>query len=195
MNQQPLFAAVILAAGASRRMGFPKAMLQYQGERFVNRLVRVFRCACHEVVVVRSALSGEWQVAGAHVVENPDPERGMLSSLQCGLRAVSTDADAVFFTPVDYPAISQNVVVKMADAWNRESALILPRTNGRRGHPALVSRRIVPELLSLRDGAQARDIVHRHESEIQYVDVDEPGILHDIDDAEQYSALRTEPEQ
>jgi CTP:molybdopterin cytidylyltransferase MocA len=173
-------------------MGFPKALLEFKGERFVDRLVRLFNSVCGQVVVVRSALSGEWRVADAEVVENPDPARGMLSSLQCGLRTVSPSADAIFFTPVDYPAIAQTTVTQMSAAWNSQSVLVLPRAGGRRGHPVLISRVVATEFLSLPAGAQARDVVHRRESDIRYVDVEDPGILLDIDDPEQYRALTAE---
>jgi molybdenum cofactor cytidylyltransferase len=174
-------------------MGFPKALLEYEGERFVDRLVRIFRSVCDQVIVVQSALSGDWRPANANVVYNPDPDRGMLSSLQCGLTAVDPGADAVFFTPVDYPAIAQATVAKMAAAWRDGVNLVVPRTGGRRGHPVLASRAVVRELLFLPHTAEAREVVRRHEAEIQYVDVDDRGILLDVDSPEQYLALTAEP--
>ena len=169
-------------------MGFPKPLLEYQGERFIDGLARIFRSVCGEVIVVRSAASGEWEVAGADIVTNPHPERGMLSSLQCGLQRVSAESDAVFFTPVDYPAIAQSTVKQMAANWVGDS-IVIPRRQGRRGHPVLIARALIAEFLSLPHTAQARDVVVRHESEIRYMDVDDPGILLDVDTPEQFRAL------
>jgi len=169
-------------------MGFPKPLLEYRGERFVDGLVRIFRAVCGRVIVVRSMASGEWDVAGADIVTNPRPERGMLSSLQCGLQKVSNESDAVFFTPVDYPAIAESTVRQMAGRWAGDDVMI-PRRQGRRGHPVLIARSLIPEFLNLPDAAQARDVVVRHESGIRYIDVDDPGILLDIDTPEQFQAL------
>jgi molybdenum cofactor cytidylyltransferase len=169
-------------------MGFPKALLEYQGERFIDGLERTFRAVCGQVIVVRSAASGEWDLPGADIVTNPRPERGMLSSLQCGLRKVSSGSDAVFFTPVDYPAIAESTVKQMAASWSGDEIMI-PRRQGRRGHPVLIAHSLIPEFLNLPDAAQARDVVVRHESGIRYVDVDDPGILLDIDTPEQFQAL------
>lgn len=188
MNRASSLAAVILAAGSSTRMGFPKPLLTYQGERFIDRLVRIFGAVCKELVVVRSAASGEWTVAGAHLVNNPRPERGMLSSLQCGLSAVSSECDAIFFTPVDYPAIAESTVSRLAAAWAGDP-IVIPRYRGRRGHPVLISRALVPEFEHVPDSAQAADVVRRHEPEIRYVDVDDPAILRDVDTPEEHRAL------
>lgn len=65
----------------------------------------------------------------------------------------------------------------------------IPRYHGRRGHPLWVSPSLVPEFLALPAGAAARDIVTRHNSEIAYIDVDDPGILADIDDPAAYATL------
>src|SRR6185369_9380262 len=110
---------------------------------------------------------------------NPAPERGMLSSLQCGFRAVPDEVERVFFMPVDLPAISGATVAALVENAGTPP-LILPRYDGKRGHPVLVRRDLIPEFLALPSSAQARDIVERHESEIRYVDVNDPGILADI---------------
>lgn len=181
-----MIAAVILAAGASSRMGRPKAFLEYRGETFLERLIRAFRVYCEDVIVVTSgALAAE----GARIVVNPAPERGMLSSLQCGLQALPADAKAVAFTPVDFPALHPDTIGRVVDGWSGE-LLRIPRHRGRRGHPVLASAAIVPEFLDMPAAAQARDVVRRHESDIVYVDVDDAGILLDIDTPEEFERLR-----
>lgn len=112
----------------------------------------------------------------------------MLTSLQCGLRAVPDSANFVFFTPVDLPAVQSGSVSTLAAAAG-SAPLVIPRHNGRRGHPVLIARELIPEFLALPPSAQARDAVERHATEIRYIDVDDPGILMDIDDPWDYARL------
>jgi molybdenum cofactor cytidylyltransferase len=177
-------AAIILAGGASRRMGSPKALLTYRGETFLDRLIGIFSEMCDRTVVVLG-YTHEQIRAGlrrqATFVVNPHPERGQLSSLQCGLRAVA-DADAVFFTPVDYPAFEASTVRALLPY---AGAFTMPRYDGKRGHPVLIDRTMVEELLACR--TMARDVIRAHEP--FYVDVDDPGILEDVDDPAAYARL------
>ena len=114
-------------------MGSPKALLPLNGTTFADGLIDAF-APCDDVIVVlghdaqriRAGISRP-----ARFVVNPNPELGQLSSLQCGLRAV-TGADAVFFTPVDYPAISRRTVELLLA---RSGTFAMPRFEGRRGHP------------------------------------------------------------
>lgn len=181
-----VIAAIVLAAGSSTRMGRAKALLEYRGETFLARLVRMFRVYCGDVLVVTSE---DLSAPGARAVLNPAPERGMLSSLQCGLKALPEHALAVAFTPVDFPAIEQSTVERIVTGWTGE-LLRIPRYAGRRGHPILMSRHLVGEFLSQPAESQAREVVRRHENEIVYVDVADPGILTDVDTPADYERLR-----
>lgn len=167
-------------------MGRPKAWLEYRGETFVARLIRLFRVHCEDIVIVASR---DVMEEGARVVVNPAPERGMLSSLQCGLMAVTDSARAVAFTPVDFPAIAESTMDRVLAGWSGE-LLRIPRYNGRRGHPVLLARQLLLEFLALPITAQARDIVARHEASIVYADVDDPGILQDVDTPADYEQLQ-----
>ena len=114
MNRGNQLAAVILAAGASQRMGRPKAALVYDGESFLARAVRLFSPLCDPVVVVLPP-AGMICPPGVLCTVNPAPERGMLSSLQCGFRAVPDEVERVFFMPVDLPAISGATVAALVE--------------------------------------------------------------------------------
>jgi molybdenum cofactor cytidylyltransferase len=164
-------------------MGSPKALLQYRGETFIDRLIGVFS-PCDEVVVVlghHADTIRNGMKRRATVVVNPDPERGQLSSLQCGLSTVA-DADAVFFTPVDYPAIEASTIRAL---FPLAGTFAMPRYQGRRGHPVLIDRGLQTELLACRTAA--RDVIRAHEP--QYVDVNDSGILEDVDDPAAYARL------
>jgi molybdenum cofactor cytidylyltransferase len=164
-------------------MGSPKALLHYRGETFIDRLIGVFS-PCDEVIVVLGHDADtirKGMKRRATIVVNPDPERGQLSSLQCGLSAVA-DADAVFFTPVDYPTIEPSTVRALLPLAGK---FAMPRYQGRRGHPVLIDRELLAELLACQTAA--RDVIRAHEP--QYIDVNDPGILEDVDDPAAYARL------
>lgn len=185
------YAAIILAAGKSSRMGSPKALLELHGETFLDRLIRRFSEQCASVTVVlghrpEAVRSGLRAPSGAEFVVNSGYEAGQFSSLQCGMRAIPPSADGVFFTPVDYPNIAESTLTRLIRA---QAMIAIPQYLGRHGHPVLISPSLVPEFLALSPHAQARSVLHRHSSEICYVDVLDPGVLDDIDDPEDYRRL------
>lgn len=185
---------IILAAGASRRMGRAKALLTWEGETFLDRLTGILHTVCRDVIVVlghsadqiRDGLRRE-----ARFVINPDPERGQLSSMQCALQALPAGVDAFLFTPVDYPAISATTVARLRDALDAhpERQIVIPRHEGRRGHPVACRAALAARFLALPVSAKTSDVIHAHVAETLYVDVDDRGILTDIDDPQAYEAL------
>lgn len=183
-------AAVILAGGASKRMGTPKALLTFGGETFLDRLIGIFEADCDDVVVVlghdaervRSAATRK-----ARFVYNPDHELGQLTSLQCGLRAIPADVEVVFFTPLDYPAIQAKTVRTVLDALSSEDDAAAPQHGGKHGHPVLIRPAMISRFLNLTPEQTARDVMHA--SRIRYIDVDDPGTVQDVDDPEAYRAL------
>jgi molybdenum cofactor cytidylyltransferase len=185
-------AAVILAGGESRRMGSPKALLRYEGETFLDRLIGIFELTCQDVIVVLGRDANPIRSAverTAHFVINVEWELGQLGSLQCGLTVLPETIEAVFFTPVDCPAIHQGTPAALLANYNAGTRFVVPRFKGRRGHPVLFDARLAPEFLSLPREASARDVVHRHVASTRYVDVDDPGIVRDIDEPADYEAL------
>ncbi len=191
-----MIAGVILAAGASSRMGgHPKALLDLRGETFVARLVRVLSTVCDPVIVVLGyhAASIEPVVPpGATIAINPAPERGQLSSLQTALVKLPDDAEAFMFVPVDCPAAEPATVASVVAAFRARDPkiqFVVPQYGGKHGHPVCASREIARELLALPATAQARDVVHAHVPATLYIDVDDPGILTDIDNLERYKNL------
>jgi molybdenum cofactor cytidylyltransferase len=175
--------------------GSPKALLDYRGETFVGRLVRVLSAHCDPVIValgyhadrIRPAIEGR-----ARVAINPAPERGQLSSLQTALAELPETVEGFLFIPVDCPAAEPETVARVIAAFRaRDSRIhfVVPQYRGRHGHPVCASREIAAEILALPETAQARDVVHRHVPETLYVDVDDAGILADVDDPERYRQL------
>jgi len=175
-------------------MGRAKALLAIDGQTFIDRLVDVFSVNCAEVIAVlgyEAELIQKAMKSSARVVVNPDPSRGQLSSMQCGLSAISTDFDAFLFTPVDYPAIQRNTVeaVVAAARAQKDWEMVIPVLHGRRGHPVLCRMKLAGEFLALGEQAQAREVVHRHLDRAILVSVDDPGIAQDVDDPVAYEKL------
>jgi molybdenum cofactor cytidylyltransferase len=199
MGGRAVIAGLILAAGASSRMGSPKALLEYRGESFLGRLTRVLGEVAKPVVVVlgyHAEMIRPQVGRGAWIVVNPAPERGQLSSLQTGLAAIPAEAEGFLFMPVDCPAVAEDTVRRVAEAFGKRkegTMLVIPRVHVggevKRGHPVCAARPLVAEFLALPGDAQAKDVVHRHVGETQYVDVEDAGILTDVDDPEAYRRL------
>lgn len=173
-------------------MGSPKALLTWSGETFLDRLIGVFEPVCGKVIVVLGHDPERIRTAAtrsADFVFNPDHALGQLTSLQCGLRALPQDAEVVFFTPLDYPGIDGATVRRLLEAYTGNEAAVVPRTGGRHGHPVLIAAQLVPEFLALTPDRSARDVMHSHVDRTRYVDVEDAGTIHDVDDPESYRAL------
>ena len=192
----PSAAGLILAAGESRRMGFPKALLKFGKETFLDTLCGLFAQRCSPIVVVLGANADEIRAGSgrpATFVVNPDYRSGQTSSMQCGLRAVPPDAGGVLFTLVDHPAVSLETIDVLLGPWpltpDSWPLLRVPRYQGSRGHPIWLSRELIPEFLALPRNVAAREVVRSHVLQTEFLDVDDPGILADIDDPEAYRRL------
>ena len=171
-----VIAGAVLAAGSGTRMGGPKADLVVGGTRLVDRAVAALAAAgCAPVVaVVRDGT----QVAGAKPVVNPDPERGMRSSLALAVDAAG-DADALAVVLVDAPGIGAGAIRAVVDAW-RPGRIATARYSGRRGHPVVMAPALWREALDLAAPDEgARPLLNARPELVDEVDV--PGDPTDLD--------------
>ena len=185
-------AGLVLAAGESRRMGSPKALLRYRGETFLDRVVRMLGAHCAPVIVVLGAGAEEIRAQAqrpATFVENANYRSGQTSSMQAGLRAVPAHSAGVLFTLVDHPAVDPETIAALAAEAEPGLLVRVPRHHGERGHPIWFSSALIPEFLALPEDGAAREVVRRHAAETGFLEVDDAGILADIDDVEAYRAL------
>jgi len=172
-------------------MGFPKALLRYRDETFLDTLIGLFSARCSPVIVVLGAHAERIRASVQRTAEfavNPDYARGMTTSLQCGLRAVDADAAGVLFTLVDHPAVAPATLDALLAA-TPGTRIHVPRYQDRRGHPIWFARNLIPEFLVLPQDGAARDVVRAHAAETAFLDLDDPGVVADIDDADAYLKL------
>jgi molybdenum cofactor cytidylyltransferase len=175
-------AGLILAAGESRRMGQPKALLTINGHTFVQNLIEIFDKFCDPLIVVlghnpepiRRAIGGS-----ATIVINHNYNLGQFSSMQAGLKAMPANIDGLLFTLVDHPDPLPSTIVSLI---SQEAPISIPVYYGRKGHPVYFRRDVLTEFMGLSPDSQANVVSRRHAMETRLVKVDDPGILDDIDD-------------
>ena len=198
-------AAVIAAAGFSRRMGRFKPLLPWGSgaviESVVAALVRGGAAPTLVVVGRRGAEIADRLAGGkARVVFNPDyADHEMLRSCQVGIEALLDEHPPVqgaLLALGDQPHIPASVIRQIVTrAREAPDAVVIPSHNRRRGHPVYLPRRLFPNLLSLGRRNSLRDLLNEHSEEILYVDVDNDSVRRDMDLPGQYEELRAEFEK
>lgn len=191
-------AALIPAAGASRRMGRDKRCIPYRGQTVLETTVAVMRRAGASslwVVLEQAspcrALPG---LADAHLLENPRPERGMLSSIRVGLEALGESVDAVAVQPGDHPFVPLQAVRALFDHYRSQRPLLLvpryPRAAQQmRGHPLLIARELFGAALACDDEVGLRQLLQRQKDALEVLDLDFAGADEDLDTPEDLRKL------
>ena len=172
-------AGLVLAAGAGVRFGQPKAPVVIDGERLVDRAVRVLtEGGCDPVYVVLGAWVGE--VDGADIVVNDDWPEGMGSSLRIGLTVISeqTDADAAIVTLVDLPGLTAEAIRRIVDA---DADLVVACYSGERGHPVKLARRHWAEAIAVAQGDEGARRLLRGRDDVVLVEVGDVAAGYDVD--------------
>lgn len=177
---------VLLAAGESSRFGGQKlAFPLADGEPLGLRSARHLRSAVEEcIAIVRdpdTPFTRELEAMGYSTRIQPHPERGMGSSLALGIGATAR-ADAWVIALADMPWIKPDTIHAVAAGMRAGAELSAPFHDGWRGHPVGIGARFRDELLALEGDKGARAILSKHADLVTRVDVDDPGILHDVDE-------------
>ena len=186
--------AVVLSAGESSRMGRPKALLPIQGQKFIERIIRVIeqsRVGRTIVVLGHQAdqLRGQIEHLPVEVVINPDYRSGQLSSLQAAIRHISNDdrCDGMLVHLVDHPFIDAALVDALIESFfETKKMIVVPRYKGKRGHPVIFSRELFGELLNAPLDQGAKAVVNAHRQETLEIEWQDEGITLDIDTPELY---------
>jgi molybdenum cofactor cytidylyltransferase len=178
---------ILLAAGESRRMGYPKPLLLIDGETFIEKISATMLAVVPRLVIVlgahrdrvRAAIPRDTRI---EIVENPNYSLGQLSSLKIGLGAMQTDSDGAIVHLADHPAVRVESFRAIVDTYERTGKpIVIARNGGRRGHPVLFDRSLFAELQNAPEGEGARHVVNADASRVEYVDLDDPGINLDLD--------------
>jgi molybdenum cofactor cytidylyltransferase len=193
-------AAIVLAAGVSRRMGRPKMLLPWGNTTVIQQVINVLRLSgLRNILAVTGGLSHEIQkmLSGTEVVllQNPDYDRTeMLTSFQLGLRYLLGEGylageslRAVLVVLGDQPQIEIRIVRSILETYLHTGAeLVVPSYQMRRGHPWLAGRPFWPAILSLSPDQTLREFLHAYHAHIHYLVVDCPSILKDLDTPEDW---------
>jgi CTP:molybdopterin cytidylyltransferase MocA len=200
MNPLPaMITAIVLAAGASSRMGRNKMLLPFGNSTVVESAIDVLkRPGIDKTIVVlgfgREAIEPVLLRHKVELVVNPDPERGMLSSIQHALASEAAQPDGWLIALGDQPQIQPEVVDSLVQAFIRNpQSIVVPVCEVKRGHPIIVSSRFRNEILELPETVGLNELTRRHADEILEVTVRQPGILKDIDTPEDYRELLAGP--
>lgn len=188
-----MISGILLAAGASRRMGTPKALLPCQGQTFLERGCAAFLAAgVDELVVVLGAQAEAVRRAVpvhplVRTVVNTRAFQGQLSSLTVGIGVLSPGSEAAVVNLVDHPLVQAATIEALIAAFLEMPAPILVASyRGRRGHPVLFSRQVYGELLAAPLDQGAKAVVRKDPTRVREIPLDDPGILADIDTPEDY---------
>ena len=192
-------AAVVLAAGRSARMGELKQLLRV-GERTVleRTLENVRKADLEEIVLVLGYSAEEIRRElptdlsdGLRIVVNRRYEEGMASSLREGLSAVSGQMNGALIVLADQPFVRSETIDRIIERYRGSDAeIVIPFYEGQRGNPVLLDRAVFPEAMALEGDTGFRAMFSSHAGGIENVDVDDSGILLDIDDRADYERLR-----
>jgi len=192
---RPFVSGLVLAAGASTRLGQPKQLLPFGGTTLLGHVVAEARAASalDEVIVVIGGAAAEVRrrvdLGGATVVENPAFGEGCSASYRTGLAALDPSAEAVVILLGDQPGVDRAVIDTVVEEWRRtRNRMMLASYQGREGHPLVFGRDLFDQLIALRGDKAAWKIVDAHRDWIRAVPIDRPH-PRDVNTREEYEAL------
>lgn len=186
---------IVLAAGDSTRMGYPKALLPLEGDTFITRILKTLRNAGLPrpvVILGRAAPMIRPQIAGwpADVFVNPDPDRGQLSSIQLALSSLNPEFAAGMIWPVDLPAVSEDLVRRLVQLFSVSAPQIaFPMHGGKRGHPAIFHRALFREFMDASPEEGPKGILARYRHDSAVLETEESASVQDIDTPMDYENL------
>jgi molybdenum cofactor cytidylyltransferase len=199
---KPGIGIIVLAAGASTRMGEPKQLLHFHKETLLGRAARAaLETKLGPVILVlgsnADAMQREIAALDVKTIINQDWQEGMSSSIRCGLQALETvltgGTDAAILMLCDQPYVTSDVIRRLFDAYLASGALIVASEYEAMGEktfgvPALFNRALFPELMALHGSEGAKRVITHHRTETEVIAV--PEAAFDVDTPDDYSALQ-----
>jgi len=198
MALSPSFAGVILAAGASSRMGRDKALLPWRDGTFLSTAIRALQAVTDLVIVVvghnEAALTPVIYANAAFLVVNPNPEAGQFSSMRVGLQEVlDRGRDGAIVTLVDRPAPQVETIEQLKSVFmasGDQTWAVVPEHAGKHGHPIVIGREMIGAFLDAPATSTAREVEHAQQNHILYVTVDDPLVAVNVNTEEDFEKLR-----
>jgi len=190
-------AGIILAAGASSRMGKIKQLLPFGKTTLLGQVIQTAReSALHELIVVLGHCADEIEQAidlsGTKVVRNIAYSKGQSTSLIKGLETVSPVCDAALFLLGDQPLVTAAIINRLIDAFETSDApIVIPYCNGKRGNPVIIARPLFHRLTSLSADTGARALFDEFKESILNVSIPNDAILIDVDTIDDYEKLKS----
>jgi molybdenum cofactor cytidylyltransferase len=184
--------AVILAAGESKRMGFPKMLLPFNGKPMLENVIInvVGSDVDNTIVILGSGKENLEEMISRHNViyyYNKNYKEGMLSSVQCGFCNVPENSDAVMVFQGDQPLINTITINKMIKAYrSSDKGIIIPVYAKKRGHPILIDKKYRKEIEKLDARVGLRSLTYKFSEDVLEIETDDPGILRDFDTYKDY---------
>jgi molybdenum cofactor cytidylyltransferase len=189
-------AAIILAAGASTRMGTPKQLLPWQGQSLLRSITETAIAAhCHPIIVVLGAYSAQIKPElcnlPVQVVDNPEWQTGMGSSISKGVQALLNQniiIDATILLLCDQPLVSQHTIQQMKSIYEATNQSIVASTyENTVGAPVLFQAKLFPELANLHQLEGAKTVIQRHIGSVAMFDFPQGAI--DLDSPQEYQLM------
>jgi len=196
-----MIGAIVLGAGASRRMGAQKLLLPFGATTVIGHIVdELLNSAIDEVFVVvghdADRIADELASRSVTIVTNPDYAAGMLSSVRCGLQALPERCQTVLVALGDQPAITAAVVDEMLHAFAKAGkGILVPVYGGQRGHPILFAQRYRDEILSRYDDVGLRGLPRAHPDDLCELSVSTATVLSDMDSPHDYRRALAQREE
>jgi len=189
---------IVLAAGASKRMGIDKLALPFSKNTILeNTLEQIEKSGIKDIIIVLrpgSPWLEKLKKGTCKLIENPLHSTGMASSLKAGLNAVDNKSQGVLIALADQPLVTPALYKKLINNYrNKLKIVTYPTYRGKRGNPTLLDRRIWPDLMSISGDLGGRVLIEKmDEDEIDRVETERPEIVFDIDTPDDYKRFFSE---
>jgi molybdenum cofactor cytidylyltransferase len=188
-------AAIVLAAGFSSRMHAFKPLLPLGDKTIVETTVATFKNAGIDQVIVvigheRHRMTTHLSACDITHVMNEAYDQGMFGSVQVGVGAINNDACALFIMPVDIPSVRPQTIRQLIDAFDPlKMDILYPTHNGKRGHPPLISSTLISSIQCFHGAGGLKSLLNTGNWRVLHLEVEDEGILRDIDDEAAYHVM------